>query len=60
MMSQNRMSARDRADARHDYEVNLKAELEIASLHAKVDALHARQLEAIARIEELLVERLAR
>jgi len=29
MMSQNRQSAKDRADAGHDYEVNLKAEIEI-------------------------------
>ena len=29
MMSQNRQSAIDRRDAKHDYEVNLKSELEI-------------------------------
>jgi uncharacterized membrane protein len=39
MMSQNRQNARDRLDARHDYEVNLKAELEIERLHAKIDDL---------------------
>jgi uncharacterized membrane protein len=43
MMSQNRQSAKDRIDAAHDYEVNLKAELEILSLHAKVDALREQQ-----------------
>jgi len=42
MMSQNRMSAKDRLDARHDYEVNLKAELEITQLHAKLDELQQR------------------
>ena len=39
LMSQNRMAAKDRSDARHDYEVNLKAEMEIIGLHAKLDDL---------------------
>ena len=39
MMSQNRAAARDRLDASHDYEVNLKAELEIRSMHEKFDEL---------------------
>jgi uncharacterized membrane protein len=42
LMSQNRMAAKDRIDARHDYEVNLKAELEITQLHAKIDELRQR------------------
>jgi uncharacterized membrane protein len=37
MMSQNRQSERDRLDAAHDYEVNLKAEIEIMALHEKLD-----------------------
>jgi uncharacterized membrane protein len=43
MMSQNRHAAKDRRAAEHDYEVNLKSELEILGLHAKVDALRERQ-----------------
>ncbi len=39
MMSQNRQAAKDRLAAAHDYEVNLKAELEILSLHEKLDEL---------------------
>ena len=39
MMSQNRQTVKDRADAEHDYEVNLKAELEIMALHEKIDSL---------------------
>lgn len=39
MMSQNRQAARDRIDAGHDYEVNLKAELEIRTLHEKLDEI---------------------
>ena len=44
MMSQNRQAAKDRADAQHDYEINLKAELEIAHLHQKIDDLRDRLL----------------
>lgn len=43
MMSQNRQAARDRLDAAHDYEVNLKAELEIRSLHEKLDILREQK-----------------
>lgn len=39
LMSQNRQGVKDRLDATHDYEVNLKAELEILSLHEKLDEL---------------------
>lgn len=39
MMSQNRSSDRDRIDAQLDYEVNLRAELEVAQLHDKLDRL---------------------
>ena len=45
MMSQNRQAEKDREAAGHDYEVNLKAELEILSLHEKLDDLRQRQLE---------------
>ena len=44
MMSQNRQAAKDRLTMEHDYEVNLKAELEIMSLHEKVDDIRMRQL----------------
>lgn len=37
MMSQNRQAERDRFEAAKDYEVNLKAELEVLSLHQKID-----------------------
>ena len=39
LRSQNRQGVKDRLDAAHDYEVNLKAELEILSLHEKLDEL---------------------
>jgi len=44
MMSQNRQSVTDRQMAAHDYEVNLKAEIEIMALHEKMDALRTEQL----------------
>ncbi|MEQ1867186.1 MAG: DUF1003 domain-containing protein [Alphaproteobacteria bacterium] len=44
MMSQNRQSTKDRLTAQHDYEVNLKAELEIMALHEKVDLMRSDQL----------------
>jgi uncharacterized membrane protein len=42
MMSQNRHAAKDRMDAQRDYETNVRAEEEIASLHEKIDRLLAR------------------
>ncbi len=44
MMSQNRQSERDRLDASHDYEVNLKAEIEIMALHEKLDEMRHSQI----------------
>jgi uncharacterized membrane protein len=55
MMSQNRQSAKDRLTAQHDYEVNLKAELEIMALHEKIDQLRADQFtQMLAKHEEQL------
>jgi len=44
MMSQNRQATIDRQMAAHDYEVNLKAEIEIMALHEKLDELRHREL----------------
>ena len=43
LMSQNRQSEKDRLSAEHDYEVNLKSELEIMLLHDKLDTLRETQ-----------------
>ena len=43
MMSQNRQAARDRLDARNDYEVNLRAEVEIVAVHTKLDLLRDQE-----------------
>jgi len=54
MMSQNRQSEHDRIDASHDYEVNLKSEIQIMALHDKLDQLRDDQLVTIlTRIEKL-------
>lgn len=51
MMSQNRQAAKDRLQADQDYQVNLKAELEVAHLHRKLDHLYERLEEHWARLE---------
>ncbi|NLR96299.1 DUF1003 domain-containing protein [Rhizobium sp. P38BS-XIX] len=50
MMSQNRQTERDRFEAAKDYEVNLKAELEVLSLHQKIDMQVLKEL-ALVREE---------
>ena len=60
MMSQNRQAAKDRLDAQHDYEVNLKAEMEIVALHFKMDELREKQWTILMELQnrqmELLTE----
>ena len=65
LMSQNRQSEKDRLDAAHDYEVNLKSELEILALHEKIDELReskwteliVMQQDQIGLLMQLLEER---
>jgi len=56
MMSQNRQEDRDRVRAEHDYEVNLKAELEIQQLHKKLDGLRKGQWEDLIAIQNRQIE----
>lgn len=49
MMSQNRAAAHDRMRAEQDYEVNLKAEIEIMALHEKLDRLRKEELATLLR-----------
>ena len=51
MMSQNRQEAKDRLRSENDYQINLKAELEIRLLHDKLDHVVAKQWE---RMNEIL------
>jgi uncharacterized membrane protein/uncharacterized membrane protein YeaQ/YmgE (transglycosylase-associated protein family) len=65
MMSQNRQAAKDRYEAQQDYQVNLKSEMEIMAIHAKLDEardlqwkslldLQNRQMDLLGRLEERL------
>lgn len=56
MMSQNRVEARDRLRAEHDYQVNLKAELEIRSLHEKIDHLLMKQMQHLVEIQQFQLD----
>lgn len=56
MMAQNRQTDIDRKKARKDYDVNLKAELEIELLHQKIDLLREQEIKSLIK----LVEELAR
>jgi uncharacterized membrane protein len=51
LMSQNRQAEKDRLSAEHDYEVNLKAELEIMLLHEKLDLLRETQWSELLQIQ---------
>ena len=59
MMSQNRQEAKDRLRSQHDYQVNLKAELEIRHLHDKIDHLLSHQWERLAQIQEIQIDLLS-
>jgi len=52
LMSQNRQAYKDRMSAEHDYEVNLKAELEIMTLHEKIDILKDKQWGELISIQQ--------
>ena len=52
MMSQNRQEEKDRMRAENDYMVNLKAELEVRSLHEKMDLLLEEQIKTLYAIQE--------
>ncbi|MEA4966480.1 MAG: DUF1003 domain-containing protein [Oscillospiraceae bacterium] len=56
MMSQNRREAHDRARAENDYRVNLKSELIIGDLHAKLDQVLSNQKKLNIEIEKLRSE----
>jgi uncharacterized membrane protein len=59
MMSQNRQEAKDRIRSQHDYQVNLKAELEIRHLHDKIDHLLSHQWDRLAKIQEIQLDLLS-
>ena len=56
MMSQNRMEAKDRLRSENDYQVNLKAELEIRQLHEKLDVLLKHQWQKLLEIQQIQMD----
>jgi uncharacterized membrane protein len=52
MMSQNRQAAHDRLDAQHDYEINMKAEMEIVALHTKLDEIREQKWLELMQVQE--------
>jgi uncharacterized membrane protein len=56
LLSQNRQAAKDRIRSDIEYDVNLKAELEIAHLHEKVDELNSDVLGRLEKIERLMAK----
>ena len=60
MMSQNRHAAKDRSDAPTDYEVNVRAEMEIMSLHTKLDILRDQEWRRLVSLVERQQEALDR
>jgi len=60
MMSQNRQSAIDRQQAEHDYQINIKAELEIELLHQKITALQETEIATLLQLVKEQQQQLAR
>lgn len=56
MMSQNRQASRDREEADNDYRVNLKAEIEVALLHEKMDYLITSQWQHMVQMQHMQIE----
>jgi uncharacterized membrane protein len=54
MMSQNRQSKKDRIAARHDYEVNLRTQLEIIRLSRKLDKMVHLAIREAKKAEEIV------
>jgi uncharacterized membrane protein len=56
MMSQNRQESKDRARSMHDYQINLKAEVEIRRLHDKMDHLLKQQGMRMLEIQQIQID----
>jgi len=56
MMSQNRQEDKDRERAQNDYMINLKSELEIRTLHEKIDHLILHQQQELLELQKIQIE----
>jgi uncharacterized membrane protein len=57
LISQNRQAEKDRVRADIEYDINIKAELEIAHLHEKTDRIYTDMLEQFMRLEKSITSR---
>lgn len=57
LISQNRQAEKDRVRSDIEYEINIKAELEIAHLHEKTDRIYSEMLEQFGRLEKNIASR---
>jgi uncharacterized membrane protein len=53
LISQNRQAEKDHVRSDIEYEVNIKAELEVAHLHEKTDRLYEAMVTGFARLERM-------
>lgn len=60
LMSQNRQADKDRMQAANDYEVNLKAEIEIMQLHEKIELLREQEIAKLLELQERQMDVLER
>ncbi|MCX6119170.1 MAG: DUF1003 domain-containing protein, partial [Proteobacteria bacterium] len=60
MMSQNRRDEKDRRRARSDFMINMKAELEVRSLHAKIDLLISEQMTSLFKVQQAQLDLLTK
>ena len=56
MMSQRRQETKDRIRSQNDYQVNLKAELEIRQLHEKIDHQLAHQWQKLVEMQQIQID----
>jgi uncharacterized membrane protein len=56
MMSQNRQEDKDRIRGRADYVINMKAEMEIRSLHSKIDLLITEEMRTLFKVQQSHME----
>lgn len=56
MMSQNRQEEKDRQRSKKDYMINLKSEIEIRTLHEKIDHLIMHQQQELLELQRVQIE----
>ena len=60
MMSQNRQAAKDRLNVEHDFQIDMRAELEVAEIQQRLDDLAGRQWDALVALQHQQLELLGR